>query len=835
MKWALGAMVSIAAIIGVDGPPLQAAGPQQVLTAGDSAKTSPERTLIDQYCVTCHNQRLKTGGLALDKTDVAHVGVDAQTWEKVVRKLRAGVMPPAGRPRPDRQVFSGLISWLETKLDRAATARPDPGRTEAFHRLNRTEYQNAVRELLALDIDVSALLPADDATYGFDNIASALTVSPTLLERYLAAARKISRAVVGPPVASPAVETFRIPADLSQESHVDGLPFGTRGGTLIRHTFAQDGEYVIQAKLALDTQDNVPRYDEPHQLEITLDGERLGLFTLAAERDSDEITGKGNDDFRQAGQRRNIDADWSARVVVKAGPREVGVAFIEKPAAILEATRPGAFKPQHLALKQPFQRRFVGGFFNEETRSGPYLASVMITGPFNASGPGDTPSRRRIFVCRPASRADEGVCAKTILSTLARRAYRRPVTDADLSDLLTFFDDGRSDGFEAGIGLALRRLLVKPAFLFRIERDPSQIPPATAYRVSDLDLASRLSFFLWSSIPDDELLDVATRGALRKPGVLERQVRRMLADPRSQSLVSNFTGQWLYLRNLPAVTPDQRLFPDFDDSLRQAFRKETELFFESIVREDRSALALLTADYTFVNERLARHYGIPNVMGSQFRRVTLADERRRGLLGQGSILAATSYPHRTSPVVRGKWILENLLGTPPPAPPPNVPDLKDRNPEGKVLAMRERMVQHRANPVCATCHAMMDPAGFALENFDAVGRWRTRSESLAPIDASGEMPDGTKFEGAAGLRTALLDRSELFVTTLTEKLLTYALGRGLEYYDAPAVRDIRRAAAQRDYRFSSLLMGIVQSVPFQMRRSADQAAASAGTVAAAGR
>jgi hypothetical protein len=794
---------------------------------------TPRETLT-RYCVTCHNDRLKTAGLSIAALDPDDVAPQADVWEKIVRKLRAGVMPPAGRPRPDKQAYTNLVGHLESHLDRAAAAAPDPGRPDTFHRLNRSEYQNAIRDLLALDIDVSALLPNDDATFGFDNIASALKMSPTLMERYLAAARKISRAAVGAAPGGPAIDTYRMAPDASQEAHVEGLPLGTRGGALIRHTFLQDGEYAIKAKLALDTQDNVPRYDEPHQLEISIEGTRLGLFTLEPEPDSDEIKRKANDDFRQAGFRRNIDAEWQVQVAVKAGLHDVAVTFLEKPAAELDAVRPGAFRPLRLALKQPFARRYIGGYFNDETRSGPYLGSVTISGPFNSSGPGDTPSRRRIFICKPSTTADERTCARAILAGLARRAYRREVTDEDLRDLLAFFDRGRTGGgFESGVELALRRMLVKPAFLFRIERDPANVSPRTAYRLTDVELASRLSFFLWSSIPDDALLDAARNGQLARRDVLEQQVHRMLADRRLQSLVANFTGQWLYLRNLPTVTPDQRLFPDFDGELRQAFRRETELFFESVLREDRSALDLLRADYTFLNEPLARHYGIPGVRGDQFRRVTLVDDNRRGLLGQASILATTSYPHRTSPVVRGKWILDNLLGTPPPPPPPNVPDLKDTNGEGKVLSMRDRMVQHRANPACASCHSMMDPAGFALENFDAVGRQRSLGESSTPIDASGELPDGRRFTGAAGLRNALLTEPEAFVTRLTEKLLIYALGRGLEYYDAPAVRAIVRDARSSDYRMSALVLGIVKSLPFQMRRSADPVVAATNNLPSA--
>jgi hypothetical protein len=734
-------------------------------------------------------------------------------------------MPPVSRPRPDAETYATVIATLESTLDRAAAAHPNPGRTDTLHRLNRSEYQNAVRDLVGLDIDVASLLPADDSTYGFDNIASSLKISPTLMERYLAVAKKISRTAVGFPERAPSVETYRMPPDASQEEHVDGLPLGTRGGTLIRHTFPEDGEYVIQAKLALDTQDNVPRYDEPHQLEIALNGVRLGLFTLAGESDTDEIKRKANDDFKQAGFRRNVDADWRVRVPIKAGPQAIAVTFIEKSAAELDTTRAGAYRPLRLALKQPFERRYVGGYFNEETRSGPYLGTVTISGPFNITGPGESPSRQRIFMCRPTAPADEQRCARSILSNLATHAYRRTPTSDELTDLLSFYAKGHPEGFDSGIELALRRILVTPAFLFRVERDPGGVRPGTPYRLTDLELASRLSFFLWSSIPDRELLDLAQKGALSRPGALEQQARRMLQDPRSDAFVTNFTGQWLYLRNLPTVTPDQRLFPDFDDTLRQAFRRETELLFGSVLHEDRSALELLNADYTFVNERLARHYGIPGVKGSQFRRVTLADDNRRGLLGQGSILATTSYANRTSPVVRGKWILDNLLGTPPPPPPPNVPNLKDTNADGKVLSMRERMVQHRANPQCASCHAMMDPAGFALENFDAVGRWRTRGESSMPIDASGALPDGTTFVGAKGLREALLRKPDVFMMTLAEKLMTYALGRGLDYYDAPTVRGVVRDAARSNYQLSALVLAILRSPAFQMRVAGDGASA----------
>ena len=813
--------------------PAPGAGPQQPASDAEAVR-SPQRALLDRYCVTCHNETLQTAGLTLDLLDVDDVAAHPEVWEKVVRKLRAGLMPPMGRPRPDREAYDGFAGWLEARLDHAAALDPDPGRAPVFHRLNRAEYANAIRDLLAVEVDATELLPADDASYGFDNIAASLRMSPTLVDRYLAAARKISRTAVGSSAAPPVVQVYHLPPDLPQERHLEGLPLGTRGGTRVRHHFPKDGEYVIQAKLALDIADNIPRYDETHELEILLDGEPVARFTFAGEPDPDEEPEEGaalragTNTAEQSGYRRNLDAHWRVRLPVTAGVHEVAAAFVENGQLLTEATRTNTFARLRLTLVEPSVRAYAGGYFNDETRSGPYLAHLTVTGPFAPGGPGDTESRRRIFTCRPTAPEDEGACAAQILSTLARRAYRRPPSEAELDLLRAAYQDGRrAAGFDAGIERALRQLLVAPGFLYRIEERPRDIAPDTNYPVADPDLASRLSFFLWSSIPDDELLAVAERGQLRDPAVLDRQVRRMLADRRSEAFVANFTGQWLNLRRLPDVAPDLKRFPDFDGTLRHALRRETELFFESILREDRSVLELLTAEHTFVNERLAAHYGIPAVQGSHFRRVTLGDTSRRGLLGKGSILAATSYAHRTSPVLRGKWILENLLGTPPPPPPPDVPDLKEDNDRGEVLSMRDRMVQHRANPVCASCHAMMDPLGLALENFDAIGQWRTRSEAFTPIDASGAMLDGTTFDGVDGLREVLLGRSELFVTTLTEKLLTYALGRGLDAGDAPVVRRIVRAAAAEDYRFQALLTGIVRSLPFQMRRSSGPEAAAA--------
>ena len=763
-----------------------------------------QRALLDRYCVTCHNDRLRTGGLTLDAdaVDVSDVAAHAEVWERVVRKLRAGAMPPRPRPRPEPAAYAEFRAWLEGELDAAAAADPNPGRTETFHRLSRTEYRNAVRDLLALDVDVSELLPADDTSYGFDNIAGVLGVSPTLMERYLSAARKISRLAVASPVPSPTAETFRIASDLGQDRRMEGLPFGTRGGMVVDYNFPEDAEYVFEIL------PDGPLRIEPHDLEVTIDGERIGLLTVGKRPDPDDPRGLYVPEIEAL----------EVRTPVTAGPHTVGVAFLRKTSAEPEG------------IRKLYLRPFTGEGSGGDSRYQPYVESVTISGPFESSGARPvegTPSRERIFTCRPAAgdaataAGDEAACARAILTTIARRAYRRPVTDDDVARLLTFFDRGRAAGsFDNGIEMALRRLLVSPEFLFRVERDPADVAAGGNYRLSDLELASRLSFFLWSSIPDDELLAAAERGELGDARVFEAQVERMLADPRSEALVGNFAGQWLTLRNAAAVRPDEDEFPDFGEGLRQAFRRETELLFDSVLREDRSALDLLAADYTFVNERLARHYGIPNVRGSHFRRVDLddADAARGGLLGHGSILTVTSYANRTSPVNRGKWVLENILGTPPPPPPPDVPELATA--EGaEPLSMREAMEQHRANPVCASCHRLMDPLGLSLESFDAIGRWRDREAGGAAIDASGELPDGTPFDGPAGLKAALLRHPDRFVTTVTEKLMTYALGRGVEHYDAPAIRAIVRDAAGDDYRLSSIVKGVVRSTPFQMRRS----------------
>jgi mono/diheme cytochrome c family protein len=762
-------------------------------------QTAPStRAALDQYCVGCHNERTKTAGLAFDTLDVARAGERPDVWERVVRKLRGRMMPPLGRRRPDEQTYDALVHDLETVLDRAAAANPNPGRTETFRRLNRTEYQNAIRDLLALDVDVASLLPKDDASYGFDNV-SVGGLSPTLLERYLAAAQKVSRLAVGSPVRTPGATVVLVPADLTQEDHLDGLPFGTRGGAIVHHTFPADAAYEISIRLMRDRNENVEGLTEPHQMELTLDGERVDVFGVVPRRASQQAQYYTDGD---------VDGHLKLRKVVKAGPHDIGVAFIKKSSALLETEL------------QPYQAHFN---IYRHPRTQPAVYSVSVTGPFDATGAGDTPSRRRIFTCRPKDRIERSGadCATTIISQLARRAYRRPVTSDDLRVPLALYKEASAEGdFDAGIEMALRAVLTSTEFIFRVERDPANTPPNRAYRVSDLELASRLSFFLWSTIPDDDLLDLASQGRLHDPATLDRQVRRMLGDARAQSLETNFAAQWLYLRNLATAGPDGRQFPDFDDNLRQAFRRETELLFESIVKDDRSVVDLLRANYTFLNERLAKHYGIPNVYGSNFRRVTLpADSVRGGLLGHASILTVTSYANRTSPVQRGKWVLENILGTPPPPPPPNVPLLTEDNPVGTVLTMRERMAQHRTNPACASCHQLMDPIGLSFEHFDATGRWRALGEGDVAIDAAGALPSGVTFEGVAGLKRALLDRPDVFVSTMTEKLLTYGLGRGMEPSDAPAVRAIVREARNDDYRFSSLMLALVKSAPFQMRRS----------------
>jgi mono/diheme cytochrome c family protein len=780
--------------------------------AGDSAA---QTAVVAKYCVSCHSERAKSGGLSLEGLDLSKPAAHADTWEKVILKLRGGLMPPAGMPRPPEPARVALVSYLESSLDAAAVAAPNAGRP-ALHRLNRAEYANAIRDLLALEVDAAVLLPPDDSSDGFDNNADVLGVSPALLERYLSAARVVASLALGDPTADPTTRVFRAPPDMSQRQHRDGLPLGTIGGLAATHTFPSDGEYVIKVKLMETTLGQIRGLEHVNRVEVLLDGQRIHLAEVGGAEDYVGSADNATDVLN------NINTRLTVRVPVTAGPHALAASFLGR-----SATQGGN-------RLQFFQRTNVD---TTDHTGVPHIESLTLTGPFNASGAGRTPSRDRVLTCRPPSPAQEGGpasaeatarsrrsspaslkasedgCAKQIVETLARRAYRRPVTAQEVARLLTFYNDGRKDGsFDRGIERALRAILTSPKFVFRAEQDAPAPAPA---RVNDLELASRLSFFLWSSIPDDELVDVAAKGQLRQPAVLERQVRRMLADRRAEALVGNFAGQWLQLRNLRASIPDQNDFPDFDDNLRQAFRRETELLFQSVMREDRSVLDLLTADYTFVNERLARHYKIPSVYGSHFRRVPVTNEARRGLLGHGSILLLTSHPDRTSPVLRGKWILDNLLGTPPPPAPANVPALEESAGQAP-RTVREQMEIHRKSASCASCHRMMDPLGLALENFDAVGAWRTRDAGL-PLDTAVELVDGTRVTGVAGLRQALLDRRELFVHRLTEKMLTYATGRGLAYYDRPVVRAIARDAARKEFRFSAVVLGVVNSTPFRMR------------------
>ena len=780
--------------------------------------SSLHRRVLDRYCVTCHNEKLRTSDLALDESDVEKISLDPPVWEKVVRKLRARAMPPAGVPRPDKASYVSLIAYLETELDRVAQANPHPGRP-ADHRLNRAEYTNAIRDLLELEIDGESLLPADSADHGFDNIANALSVSPVLMEKYMLAARKISRLAIGDPTIQSAAATYQIPDYLVQTGRTtDDLPFGRRGGIVVRHHFPLDGEYIMRIRLQRNEDGFIRGLSEPHQLDVRLEGSRLKLFTVGGERRGtsgplysvDLAQYRG--DSEQVGYEYTADDGLELRFPARAGTRLVQVAFLKKRSSSPE----GVLRPP---LMFGDLSKFKGG--------DPAVDNIVIVGPYDAVGPGETPSRRKIFICSPAASEEEEPCARKILSTLARRAYRRPAIEEEVQDLLSLYRSGQErGGFEKGIQRALQRVLAGPEFLFRIEEDPENTAPGSSYRISDLELASRLSFFLWSSIPDDELLNLAEKGKLKDATMLEQQVQRMLADSRSKALVDNFAGQWLYLRNMRSVSPDPREYPAFDENLREAFQKETELWFESMLREDRPVPELLNADYTFVNERLARHYGIPNVYGERFRRMTLRDEHRKGLLGHGSILTVTSYGNRTSPVLRGKWVLENLLGTPPPPPPLDVDtELKESSRDGKPLTMREQMEQHRSNPACMSCHSLMDPIGFVLENFDAIGNWRTSyqsGEATSPIDSSGVFYDGSKFKDLVEFRQVLLNHSDQFVYTVTEKLLTYALGRGLEDFDAPAVRKIMREASPSDYRWSYLISGIVKSMPFQMRRSREK-------------
>jgi cytochrome c553 len=801
------AVLTFAIAVATARPGAQVPSPQ-----AQPAQAAASTAVLKQYCATCHNERLKSGGLVIDPVAVTNVASGADRWEKVVRKLRTQSMPPPGAPRPDAASYARVATFLETELDRAEAARPHLGKLPLTRRLSRTEYRNAVRDLLALEslpreVSIDYLLPPDNISSGFDNIADLLFVSPSHMERYLDAARKISRLAVGDPAMPVMVNIHGLDPEHPQDERVDELPFGTRGGIAVRSEFPVDGTYIVRVDVG---------NAQGHDLEILVDGARVALRSLGGggrgtpavdappgqpdPSDPDPTPPTGARGGRAGGRGRGAAAGpMEFPLTMKAGPKLIGVAFVQRTEARDEAT-----------LRPRMRSRGTQ----------PAINSVTISGPYQATAGGDTPSRRRIFVCRSSSAAEELPCARRILSTLARRAYRRPANETDVSELLPFYEQGRKDGnFDLGIQKALERLLVSPQFLFRIEREPSTATAGTAYRVSDLELASRLSFFIWSSLPDDQLLDAAAAGRLKDPKVLEQQVRRMLADPRSESLVTNFAAQWLYLRDIAAKQPDEILFADFDDTLRTAMQRETELFIGSVFRENRSVLDLLRANYTFLNERLARHYGVPNIKGSWFRRVTFPDGSvRGGLLGQGSILTLTSYSTRTSPVLRGKWVLENLLSAAPPPPPADVPSLKVETAPGKPLTLREAMIQHRAAPACAGCHARMDPIGFAMENFDGIGRWRER-DGQQPIDATGVFPEGTTFEGIQGLKQELLRQPEQFVATVAERLLMYAIGRNLQYYDAPTVRAVMREAEPANHTLASLVLGIVKSRPFQMREA----------------
>ncbi|MBI3858511.1 MAG: DUF1592 domain-containing protein [Planctomycetes bacterium] len=747
------------------------------------------RREIGKSCIDCHGPERPKGDLNLESILKDEPSLHAPTWEKVVRRLRSRQMPPAGKPRPSEEAYGGMLGGLEAALDAAAKAKPEPGSTDTIRRLTRLEYQNAVRDLLALDIDAAALLPPDESSHGFDS-ATTGTLSPTLLERTLSAAQKISRLAVGAVGRSPGGDTFRIPADVTQEERAEGLPPGTRGGLRIAYTFPQDGDYDVRVRLMRDRDELVEGLHEPHELVVLVDRRSVKQFTVTPP--------KG-----EAHGHANVDAHLLARLPVSAGPHELGVTFLKKPSSVIET------------LRQPYDAHFNT---HRHPRQSPAVFEVSVTGPYNARGPGDSPSRRRLFQSMPKAPGEEETCAKANLAPLLRRAYRRPVTEADLERILKFYREARQGAtFEAGLEAALSAILVSHDFLFRVERPPAGQAPGTAYKIGDLDLASRLSFFLWSSIPDDELLDVAERGELGRPEALLKQARRMLADPRARTLATSFAAQWLHLRNLEDAVPDRRLFPDFDDNLRQSMRRETELLFEEILREDRSVTGLLQSGHAYLNERLAKHYGIPHVYGTHFRRVELDPESRRGgILRQGSVLTVTSYATRTSPVLRGKWVLENLFGTPPPPPLPDVPALDD-NAVSATLTGRERLKKHRENAACARCHDRIDPVGFALENFDAVGRWRVM-DADRPVETSGVLPDGSAVEGVADLEAALLRRPDVFVTALAEKLLTFALGRGVNYEDGPALRAIVREAAGEQNRLSALVGGIVTSLPFRMRK-----------------
>ena len=790
---------------------------------------SPQRALLDQYCVSCHNQamvnstpiegenllftQLRGLGMTLDKENVDDVSQNPEVWEKVVRKLRVGVMPPPDNPRPGHEDYSEFRYWLEEQLDQANAEQVNPGRTQAFHRLNQAEYQTVINQLLGLKLDVEELIPADPPDRnGFDNNAEVLSLSPVLMERYVSAAHKIAELAVGATPLGTAIKSYEVPLNLIQNDRLDDeLPFGSRGGAAVTHNFPVDGLYRIKVKLQTNYVDFVRGYDQPHQIEVSLDGERIDVFEFGGDAPGMpapySFAGniRGSDDWEEF-MMAIADEGFELEIPVKAGPRVIGATF---PREIWEAE--GIDQPRlfgyHLAV-------------TELPDSNPALGSVSIEGPIVSQGPGLTPSREIIFSCVPEDYDAERVCAKEILTGLARKAYRRPLTEGDWLELSEFFESGfNEEGFEKGIQLALERILVAPDFLWRIQQDPPGLPPGENYKITDLELASRLSFFLWSGGPDEELLSLAENGRLRESGILKSQVTRMMDDPKAEAFIKNFIGQWLYLRNLDNVYPLPSAFPEFDDNLRESFKRETELFFDEQIREDHSLLDLFTANYSFLNERLADHYGVQGIYGNHFRKVSLDGQKRGGLLGHGSLMTVTSYPNRTSVVLRGKFVLDNLLGSPPPEPPPNVPALEESSQTGKQLTMREAMAQHRENPACRVCHAAMDPIGFSLENYDAIGKWRDMFAGV-DVDASGLLPDGAVFNGRKGLENLILDRPTDFVATVTEKLLTYALGRGVEYYDMPTIRSIVRRSEQEDFSWSSLIFGVVESAPFQMRRTA---------------
>jgi hypothetical protein len=794
--------------------------PSQAQPASVAASASPIKPIVDTYCITCHNQKSRTAGLSLEGVDAAHPAANPELWERVIEKLRAGAMPPPGMPRPEAKAYDTATSWLEGEIDRAWVARPNPGRSSAVQRLNRTEYNNAIRDLLGVDVDVRSLLPGDDTADGsFDNIADVLNISTAHLERYLSVARQVTRLAVGLPPSNPPVESFDIPLHIVQDDRQsEDLPFGSRGGIAVHHTFPVNGEYLIKVRLRRQYQDYIMGMGWPQQLDVRLDGKLLKRFIVggsatgrpaAASYAGDGEPGFAGDPEWEKYMQLTGDAGLELRLPIDAGPHIVGVSFVRE-----------LWEPE--GLPQPLQR---GRVITNDQIYMDYasVGSVEIGGPYQvARAAVDTPSRRALFVCQPKVASDERACAMKILSRTARLAYRRPVTKADVQTLIDFFDRGRAEGrsFDTGVQFALERMLVDPDFLLRVHRDPKGPAKAGHYALSDLEVASRLSFFLWNSIPDERLLDAAERGELTKPQVLEQQTRRMLADPRATAaFVDGFAAQWLNLRRVDDVVVHPDFYPNYDESLLEAFKTETRMFVASTLRDDRSVLDLLRANYTFVNERLARHYGISGISGSRFRRVTLADpDQRGGLLAHGALLATTSYPDRTSPVLRGKWLLNNIFGVPVPNPPPGVnTNLAETKPGAPPASIRERLSQHRTSPTCASCHSVIDPMGFALEHFDAIGGWRTVDEAGKPVDALGTTPNGAKVDGLAGLRALLLKQPDQFPRTLTEKLMVYALGRRLEYFDRPAVRTIVRDASSSDYRWSSIVVGIVRSPAFLMR------------------